>query len=151
MVSTTRVAKGSFEVMTQPEPPYDNVDGVSLGRVHFEKRFSGPLDATSKMQMLAARTPVEGSVSYAAVERITGSLDGKRGTFVVVHAGVTVRGQRSLLSITIVPDSGTGELSGISGRMDVQVVEGKHFYELNYNLDEPPCAIEQVLAGKLKP
>ena len=126
------IAKGSFEVSMRPEPPYDVVDGVALGRVEWDKVFSGPLNATSKMQMLAARTPIENSVSYAAIERISGVLEGRRGSFVVVHAGVTDRGARSLLSITIVPGSGTGELRGITGKIDVNVVEGKHLYEIDY-------------------
>src|SRR2546429_291726 len=109
------ILKGTFEVVMQPEPPYDVVDGVSLGRAGFDKRFFGPLDGTGKVQMLAARTPVENSAGYVALERICGAVEGRRGTFVVVHTGLMTRGASSL-SITIVPDSGTGELAGISGR-----------------------------------
>jgi hypothetical protein len=127
------IAKGSFDIKMTAEPPYDAVEGVALGRAHFDKRFSGPLEATSTVQMLSARTPVEGSAGYVGVERISGVLDGKRGTFVVVHTGVMRKGTRQLLSVTVVPDSGTGELAGISGRMDIQIVEGKHFYELDYS------------------
>lgn len=124
-------AKGSFDVVAHPEPPYDTVDGVSLGRMSFDKRFAGALVATSTVQMLAARTPVEGSAGYVVIERITGTLEGRTGSFVAMHMGVMTRGVPSL-SITIVPDSGTGALAGISGRMDIQIVEGKHFYELEY-------------------
>ncbi len=116
------------------EPPYDVVDGVSLARVSFDKRFAGALDATSGVQMLGARTPVEGSAGYVAIERVTGTLDGKQGTFVLQHSGVMTRGARTL-SVTVVPDSGTGELKGLSGRMDIQVVDGKHFYEFDFELD----------------
>lgn len=130
------IAKGSFDITMRGGPPYDEVDGVTLSRVDGEKRFLGPLDATTKMQMLAVGTPIDGSASYAAVERVSGTLQGRRGTFVIVHAGMTHRGARSLLSVTIVPGSGTGELQGISGRLDVQVVEGKHYYELEYSLAE---------------
>jgi hypothetical protein len=125
--------KGTFEVTMSAEPPYDVEDGVSIGRVALDKRFTGPLEATSKGQMIGARTPVAASAGYVAVERVTGTLDGKRGTFVLQHSGVVTRGARSL-SVTVVPDSGTGELSGLSGKMDIQIVEGKHYYELEYEI-----------------
>lgn len=115
------------------EPPYDAVDGVTLARVRFDKRFAGPLDATSSVQMLGARTPVEGSAGYVALERVTGALDGKRGSFVLQHTGVMTRGARSL-SVIVVPDSGTGELRGLAGRMDIQIVDGKHYYEMEFEL-----------------
>jgi hypothetical protein len=127
------IAKGSFEVAMQAEPPYDAVDGVTLGRASFEKRFSGALEATSTVQMLAARTPMDDSAGYVAIERIQGVLDGRRGTFVVLQTGIMNRGSRSL-TITVVPDSGTAELRGIAGRMTIEIVEGKHFYELDYTL-----------------
>jgi hypothetical protein len=126
-------AKGSFEVTMSGEPPYEIIDGVSLSRVTFEKKFEGPLDATSKVAMVAARTKIETSAGYVAAERIIGTLEGKPGTFVLVHVGLMTRGAPSL-QIAIVPDSGTGELAGISGRMDIQIVEDKHFYELEYEL-----------------
>lgn len=126
-------AKGTFEIEMSGEPPYDTVEGVSLSRARFDKTFSGPLAATSQVEMLAARTPVEGSAGYVAIERIDGVLEGKRGTFVVMHVGVMNRGERSL-EIRIVPDSGTGELAGIAGRMDIQIVAGQHHYEIEYTL-----------------
>lgn len=125
--------KGSFEVIMTGEPPYSEVDGITLGRAALEKVFSGPLTATSKAQMLAARTSVPNSAGYVALERIEGTLDGKPGSFVVVHNGLMTRGEASL-TINIVPDSGTGELAGIAGRMSIQIVERKHFYELDYTL-----------------
>jgi hypothetical protein len=124
--------KGTFEVTMSPEPPHDVEDGVSIGRVALDKRFAGPLEATSKGQMIGARTPVPDSAGYVAIERVTGTLSGKRGTFVLQHSGVVTRGARAL-SVTIVPDSGTGELAGLSGKMDIQIVEGKHSYELEYD------------------
>ncbi len=127
------IAKGTFEVTMSAEPPYDAVDGVTLARVRFDKRFAGPLDATSSVQMLGARTPVEGSAGYVALERVTGALDGKRGSFVLQHTGVMTRGARSL-SVIVVPDSGTGELRGLAGRMDIQIVDGKHYYEMEFEL-----------------
>jgi hypothetical protein len=128
------IAKGSFEVVMQPEPPYESSDGITLARVSIDKRFTGPLEATGKVQMLAARTPVETSAGYVAMERIDGTLDGRRGAFVVAHVGLMARGARSL-SIQIVPDSGSGELTGIAGKMDIQLVNGKHFYEIDYTFD----------------
>ena len=117
----------------QAEPPYDADAGVSLGRASFDKRFSGPIDATSKVQMLAARTTIENSAGYVALERIVGTVDGKRGSFVVLHTGVMTRGERSL-SIVVVPDSGTADLAGIAGKMDIQIIDGQHHYTLDYTL-----------------
>ena len=125
--------QGKFEVEIQPEPPFDSVEGVSLGRLRVDKRFSGPLEATSQVHMLAVQTPVEGSGAYVAVERIQGSLEGKRGSFVVIHTGIRTRGEPSL-ELNIVPDSGSGELKGISGAIEIQIVDGKHFYALEYEL-----------------
>jgi len=126
-------AKGTFEVTMSAEPPYDVADGVSLGRVGLDKRFAGPLEATSTGQMIAARTGTQGSAGYVAIERVTGTLEGRRGTFVLQHSGIMNRGARSL-SVSVVPDSGTGELVGLSGQMDIEITEGKHFYEFDYAL-----------------
>jgi hypothetical protein len=128
-------AKGSFEVDLRREPPFDTAEGVALSRASLDKRFAGALHGTSKAQMLSALTPTQGSAAYVAIERIDGTLDGKRGTFVVVHTGMMNRGTPSL-TIHVVPDSGTGELSGIAGRMTIQIVEGRHFYEMEYTLPE---------------
>jgi hypothetical protein len=124
-------ATGTFEITMHPEAPYDVVEGVSLARVRFEKRFSGALDASSVVHMIGARTAVETSAGYVAIERVTGSLDGRAGTFVLQHSGVMTRGALSL-SVTVVPDSGTGALAGLSGSMTIQVVEGKHRYAFEY-------------------
>lgn len=129
--------EGSFEIKATMEPPYDEADGVSLGRMKFDKTFKGPLTATSTVQFLAARTPIENSAGYVALERIVGSVEGKRGSFVVMHMGVMNRGVDSL-EIKIVPDSGTGELKCISGTMHIRVeAGGAHFYELNHALPLP--------------
>lgn len=127
-------AKGTFSITMNAEPPYDVVDGVSLGRVSFDKKFSGPLEATSKVEMIGARTPVEGSGAYVAVERVTGALEGRKGTFVLIHTGIMTRGTRSL-TVSVVPDSGTGELKGLSGRLDIQIVEGQHHYDFDYQIE----------------
>jgi hypothetical protein len=122
---------GTFEITMSGEPPFDVVDGVSLGRARFDKRFSGPMTATSRVEMLAARTPNAGSAGYVAIERITGSVEGKQGSFVAMHLGVMNRGADSL-TITIVPDSGTGELTGIRGTMNIRITDGQHHYELDH-------------------
>jgi hypothetical protein len=125
--------QGKFEVKVQPEPPFDTFEGVALGRVTVNKTFAGPLEASSQVHMLAAHTPVQGSGVYVAIERIRGSVEGKQGSFVVIHTGIMKRGEPSL-TISIAPDSGTGELTGISGTMDIQIVEGQHSYTLDYEL-----------------
>jgi hypothetical protein len=125
--------QGTFEVTMRAEPDPDVEEGVTLARMRLEKRFAGPLTGTSQGQMIAARTAVEGSAGYVAIERFTGTLDGKSGTFVLQHSGVMTRGARSL-TVTVVPDSGTGELQGLAGRMDIQIVEGQHRYELDFEL-----------------
>jgi Protein of unknown function (DUF3224) len=125
-------ASGPFEVTMTGEPPYALEDGISLGRAKFEKRFSGSLNATSTVHMLAARTAIPNSAGYVALERIAGILDGKTGSFVVVHMGLMNRGTDSLV-IHIVPDSGTGELVGIAGTMTIQRDNGHH-YGLDYTL-----------------
>lgn len=125
--------KGSFEVKMTPEPPYDVVEGVSLARARFDKTFTGPLEGTSTVAFLSARTSVATSAGYVALERVDAVLEGRRGTFVVVHTGLMNRGVSSL-TITIVPDSGTGDLTGISGKMGIEIVEGKHVYELDYEI-----------------
>jgi hypothetical protein len=125
------IVKGTFEVTMKAEPPYETVEQVTLGRASFDKRFSGPLTATGTVQMLAARGPVPSSAGYVALERISGTLDGKRGTFALVHLGLMERGAPSL-TVAIVPDSGTGELRGIRGRMAIDIVEGQHHYTLDY-------------------
>jgi hypothetical protein len=127
------IARGTFEVRMTSEPPFDVVDGVALARATIDKTFAGALEATGKVTFLSARTKVESSAGYAAIERIDGTLDGRRGTFVVVHAGLMNRGTQSL-AITIVPDSGTGQLVGIAGRMDIEIEGGQHYYAIEYEI-----------------
>jgi hypothetical protein len=125
------IAKGTFQITMTADPPYDPGDGVPLARAIFDKKFAGPLEGSSHVTMLSARTPVADSAGYVAIERITAVLDGRRGSFVVVHTGIMKRGERSL-TITVVPDSGTGQLVGISGSMDIQIIDGQHHYTLDY-------------------
>ncbi len=124
---------GTFAITMTPEPGAEVVDGITIGRVRFDKVFAGPLTATSVVQMTSARTTIANSAGYVAIERIAGTVEGKAGSFVVMHTGVMDRGAQSL-TISIVPDSGTGELAGIVGTMGIQIVEGVHHYTLDYTL-----------------
>lgn len=130
----TQVAKGTFTVSLQPLP-FESEDSEPklLGRMTLDKQITGDLVATTKGQMLSAMTSTKGSAGYVAIERVTGVLGNKRGSFVLQHTGTMRRGAPSL-SVTVVPDSGTEELAGIEGEFKIDIVEGKHFYELTYRL-----------------
>jgi hypothetical protein len=128
----THRAAGTFDVKLAPQAT-DDAEGTPLGRLTIDKRFHGALDATSKGEMLSAGTPVKGSAGYVAIERVTGTLDGRRGSFVLQHSGTMTRGAPQLV-ITVVPDSGTGELTGLAGTMTIDVSDGKHAYVLEYTL-----------------
>ena len=127
------VAKGLFTVEMKPQSEGGVADGVNLGRMSLDKRFEGDLVGTSKGEMLTALTPIKGSAGYVAIERVTGTLQGRTGSFVFQHSGSMNRGAQQL-SITVVPDSGTGELAGISGAFKLNIAEGKHYYEFEYSL-----------------
>ena len=127
------IVKGAFEVTATPTPSTDEIDGVSIGRTRIDKTFSGPLDGKTGFDMMGVRTKVQGSAGYGAVERFVGTLEGRRGTFVLLHTGLMNRGEQSL-SVVVIPDSGTGELAGIRGKMTIRIEGGKHFYELDYEL-----------------
>jgi hypothetical protein len=129
-------AAGTFEVTMSPEPPYDVNEGASIGRVSIKKQFSGDLEAASTVEMIGARSEVKGSAGYVAIERVDGSLQGRSGTFVLQHSGTMTRGKGEL-SVTVVPDSGTGELKGLAGRMTIEIIEGKHLYAFEYTLEAP--------------
>ena len=126
-------ATGTFEVKVLPLPADDNVDTGGFGRLSIDKQFSGALNGTSKGQMVAGMTAVEGSAAYVALERVSGTLNGRTGTFVLQHTGVMTRGAQEL-RITVVPDSGTGELTGLAGTMKIIIEGGKHSYELEYTI-----------------
>lgn len=127
------IVSGTFDITPNPEPPYDSDDNVILGRMSFLKQFQGSLNAKSTVNMTYARTPVESSAGYVAVEKISGSLNDRSGSFVVIHTGVTYGGDLRL-TVEIVPDSGTGELVGITGSMTIDNSEGDHKYSLDYQL-----------------
>ena len=125
---------GAFEVKLSPQEPDQNAS-AAIGRLLIDKQFQGDLTATSKGQMLSAISSVQGSAGYVAIEEVTGTLKGRQGSFVLMHTGLMARGAPSL-TITVVPDSGTGELVGLSGSMDIQNVEGQHLYSFEYALPE---------------
>lgn len=126
-------ARGTFEVKLTPQPV--DGDAPAVGRMSIEKQFHGDLEAVSHGQMLAAATGVKGSAGYVAIEQVTGTLHGLNGTFVLQHSGTMTRGAPRL-SISVVPDSGTGELAGISGTMAIIITDGKHSYDFEYSLAE---------------
>lgn len=129
----TTVATGQFTVEMKPLTTPDTADGVSLGRMALDKRFEGDLQATGHGEMLTALTPVKGSAGYVAIERVTGRLHGRDGSFVLQHSGLMDQGAQQLV-ITVVPGSGTGALVGLSGSLRIRIAEGRHFYELEYTL-----------------
>jgi Protein of unknown function (DUF3224)/3-demethylubiquinone-9 3-methyltransferase len=129
----SRVAKGSFTVEMKPQGEANAADGVTTGRMSLSKRFEGDLVAVGQGEMLTALTPVKGSAGYVAIERITGTLHGRAGSFVFQHSGTMNQGAQQL-SIRVVPGSGTGGLAGIEGVFKLDIVEGKHFYEFEYTL-----------------
>ena len=131
---TTR-ASGAFEVKLVPQAMDDQAEGAPLGRMVIDKQFHGDLEATSKGEMLTAGTSVKGSAGYVAIEQVTGTLHGRSGSFVLQHSGTMTRGAPQL-TITVVPDSGTGELAGLAGRMTIDIDDGKHSYGFEYTLDE---------------
>jgi hypothetical protein len=129
---TTMRASGTFEVKVAPQTP-DPSEDAAIGRMSIDKQFHGDLEGTSKGQMLAHRTAVDGSAGYVAMERVTGTLHGRAGAFVLQHSGTMARGAFQL-AVTVVPDSGTGELAGLSGSLQIIVDRGKHSYEFDYSL-----------------
>jgi hypothetical protein len=126
-------ATGTFEVKLNPQPAYNTADDALLGRMSIDKQFHGDLDATSKGEMLTAMGTVKNSAGYVAVERVTGTLSGKSGGFSLQHSGTMNRGAQKL-TISVVPDSGTGQLEGLTGTMAIEIAEGKHSYLLEYTL-----------------
>jgi hypothetical protein len=127
-------ATGTFEVRLKPE---GNPEETGLDRTGLDKQFHGDLEATSRGEMISVRTAVPGSAGYVAMERVTGTLHGRTGAFVLQHSGTMTRGAPEL-SVTVVPDSGTGELAGLSGRMAIIIADGKHSYEFDYALPATP-------------
>ena len=129
------IAKGSFTVELKPQAEPNAADGVSLDRMSVDKRFEGDLIAVGKGEMLTALTAVTGSAGYVAIERVTGTLHGRSGSFVFQHAGTMNQGVQQL-SIDVGPGSGAGALTGITGAFKLNIVDGKHLYEFEYSLPQ---------------
>ena len=128
----TNRATGTFEVKMSPQEA-----DMSVGRMTIDKQFQGDLVGTSKGQMLMASSEsVKNSAGYVAIEKVTGTLNGRSGSFYLQHTGVMTRGVGEL-TITVIPDSGTDQLAGLSGKMNIIIAEGKHSYEFEYTLAEP--------------
>ena len=130
-------ASGTFDVKLTPQKDESGAD-AGLGRMSIDKQFHGDLEGTSKGFMLSsAATIVKGSGGYVAMERVTGKLKDRTGSFVLQHSGTMTRGTPQL-TVTVVPDSGTDQLTGLSGTMTIKIDEGKHSYEFEYTLGETP-------------
>lgn len=129
----TQVANGPFDVKITPQD--DKSDDPLLSRLLLDKQYHGDLDAIGIGQMLTAGTGVKGSGAYVAIEKVSGSLKGRKGTFILQHTGIMTQNKPEL-SINVVPDSGTGDLTGLSGKMKINIApDGKHSYELEYTLN----------------
>jgi hypothetical protein len=128
----TNYARGTFDVKVIPQAP-DDPAGGPFSRLFLDKQFHGDLDGTSKGQMLGAGTAVEGSAGYVALELFSGTLNGRRGSFILQHNGTMTKGVPTMI-VTVVPDSGTDQLAGLAGKMTIIVADGKHSYELDYTL-----------------
>jgi hypothetical protein len=140
---TTTRALGEFDVKLMPQPSDDKSEGSPMGRMTIDKVFRGDLEGTSKGEMLTAMSPaVKDSGVYVAVERVTGTLSGRKGTFALHHTGIMDRGQQNL-TVTVVPDSGTGDLAGIRGTMKIIIDGKKHFYELEYQIASRPASARE--------
>ncbi len=125
--------KGPFDVTLAPQELAFTHERPGLGRMSIDKQFHGDLEATSKGEMLSAMSAVKGSAGYVAVERVTGSLQGKKGSFVLQHSATMDRGAQTM-SITVVPDSGTEELEGLQGSLVIEIVDRKHYYTFTYDI-----------------
>jgi hypothetical protein len=128
----TKHATGTFEVTLKPQQLFYETSPL-LGRLSIDKQFHGDLTGTSTGEMLSSRTSVKDSAGYVAIELVSGTLHGHKGTFVLQHSSLMTRGEPQQ-SITVVPDSGTDELVGLTGTMTIINNEGKHSYEFEYSL-----------------
>lgn len=125
---------GTFSAILNPLDGYvRGENGVKLGRMSIQKTWNGELKAKSKGEMVSAMTPVKGSAGYVAIEQVTGTLAGKKGSFVLQHFGIMDKGKDRLI-LEVVPDSGTDELQGLTGKMAIRIEEGTHFYDFEFDL-----------------
>jgi len=132
---TTHHATGTFEVKLSPLDPAFKSEDNSIGRYSIDKQFHGALEATSKGEMLSGGGTVKGSGGYVAIERVTGTLDGRSGTFILQHNG-TMQAGVFHLNVIVIPDSATNQLSGLQGSMDIIIKDGKHSYDFTYSLPD---------------
>ena len=130
----TTQASGAFDVKLNPLETHNKDTSAGLARMSIDKHFHGDLDATSQGEMLSAMGGVKGSAGYVAIERVTGALHGRRGSFSLQHNATMTRGA-PYLNIIVVPDSGTDQLVGLVGKMNIIIADGKHSYEFDYTLD----------------
>lgn len=131
----TNHATGTFEVKLNPQD--DKSDDKTLGRMTIEKQWHGDIEGTSKGQMLTGGEVTKGSAGYVAIEKVSGTLKGRKGTFILQHSATMTRGEGQL-TITVVPDSGTDQLEGLTGKLMIKIADGKHSYEFEYTLPQTP-------------
>ncbi len=131
----TNHATGAFEVKLTPQD--DKSDDKSLGRMTLEKQWHGDIEGASKGQMLTGGDVTKGSAGYVAIEKFSGTLNGRKGTFILQHSATMTRGEGQL-TITVVPDSGTDQLEGLTGKLTITIADGKHSYDLEYALPQTP-------------
>ncbi|KRA57768.1 hypothetical protein ASD79_15750 [Caulobacter sp. Root655] len=133
LAATPHHAVGTFEVKITPVTE-DKSDGSTLSRLTIDKTFAGALVGTGKAEMLAASGSKPGSAAYVAVERVTGTLDGHKGSFALVHNG-WMQGDKRVMEVLIVPDSGGGDLKGLAGTFKIEIKDGQHLYVMDYTLE----------------
>jgi uncharacterized protein DUF3224 len=136
-VTTAQRATGTFEVKLLPLATAHDGDAPPLARMSLDKRFSGDLTATSAGEMLSVMGSVKGSAGYVAIEKVTGSLHGREGSFALQHSGSMNRGTPQI-SVTVIPDSGTGALTGLAGSLQIIVENKQHSYIFEYTVDASP-------------
>lgn len=130
----SQTAKGTFSIVMVPPPAGEGAGRLSVGRMLIDKQYTGDFTGTGQGEMLSAGNPAAGSAGYVAIEHVSGTLHGRSGTFALQHNG-TMHAGASHLAISIVPGSGTGDLFGIEGKLKLDIVERKHFYQIDYTLD----------------
>jgi hypothetical protein len=134
-VLMTGHATGTFDVKVVPQAADDQSKPAAVSRMSIDKQFHGGLEGTSRVEMLTAGTDVKGSAVYVAIEQVTGTLAGHKGSFLLHHTGIMTRGTPQL-TVSVVPDSGTGQLVGLTGEMNITIADGKHSYNFAYTLPE---------------
>jgi hypothetical protein len=125
---------GKFSVKMEPQlQSIESQNGIQLARFTLDKTYEGELSANSQGEMLSAMTAVQGSAGYVAIEQVTGTLAGKQGSFVMQHYGTMNQGD-SYLKLEVVPDSGSGDLAGLHGSMNIRIEDGQHYYDFDYEI-----------------